>query len=194
MRHVHHSTHKLDDLAGRIAAHFRDSFVCGEEVLGTKDGAPTPCKVVAVHEAPPVEGTLHTLIHVCMKRPLRQRTQCTSQHYLIVVAGVESSVFDTQYDIQWIADGRLTGEPVKMPRTDLFRKKPVVAKPMLKAWIAEVAACEIIQVRLIRPSTVTARCKFKHENLFPGPNTSPVPQITWNTAHMRWLTVYRVEV
>ncbi len=56
MRHIHHSTHKLDDLAGRIAAHFRDSFVCGEEVLGSKDSIPTPCRVVAVHEAPPVEG------------------------------------------------------------------------------------------------------------------------------------------
>jgi hypothetical protein len=56
MRHIHHSTHKLDDLAGRIAAHFRDSFVCGEEVLGSKDSTPTPCRVVAVHEAPPVEG------------------------------------------------------------------------------------------------------------------------------------------
>ena len=56
MRHLHHSTQKLDDLAGRIAAHFRDSFVCGEEVLGTKDGTPTPCRVIAVHEAPPVQG------------------------------------------------------------------------------------------------------------------------------------------
>ena len=56
IRHVHHSTHKLDDLSGRIAAHFRDSFVCGEEVLGTKDGMPTPCRVVAVYEAPAVEG------------------------------------------------------------------------------------------------------------------------------------------
>lgn len=62
-------------------------------------------------------------------------------------AGVEASVFDTQYDIQWVAEGRLTGEPVKMPRTDLFRKKPVVTKPMLKAWIAEVASCDIIQVK-----------------------------------------------
>ena len=56
MRLIHHSTHKLDDLSGRVAAHFRDSFVCGEEVLGTKDGTPTACRVVAVHEAPPVEG------------------------------------------------------------------------------------------------------------------------------------------
>ncbi len=56
-------------------------------------------------------------------------------------------MFDTQYDIQWVAEGRLTGEPVKMPRTDLFRKKPVVTKPMLKAWIAEVASCDIIQVK-----------------------------------------------
>ncbi|DBA80639.1 TPA: hypothetical protein ACH3X1_007887 [Trebouxia sp. C0004] len=114
MRHIHHSTHKLDDLAGRIAAHFRDSFVCGEEVLGSKDSTPTPCRVVAVHEAPPVEG-------------------------------VEGSVFDTQYDVQWVAAGQLSGEPIRMPRTDLFRKKPVVTKPMLKTWIAEVALCEMIQ-------------------------------------------------
>ena len=63
IRHVHHSTHKLDDLSGRIAAHFRDSFVCGEEVLGTKDGMPTPCRVVAVHEAPAVEGE-HTRLYL----------------------------------------------------------------------------------------------------------------------------------
>ena len=55
-------------------------------------------------------------------------------------------MFDTQYDVQWIADGQLSGESIRMPRTDLFRKKPVVTKPMLKAWIAEVAACENIQV------------------------------------------------
>lgn len=114
IRLIHHSTHKLDDLSGRIAAHFRDSFVCGEEVLGTKNGMPTPCRVVAVHEAPAVEG-------------------------------MEASVFDTQYDVQWVADGQLSGESVRMPRTDLFRKKPVVTKPMLKAWIAEVAACENVQ-------------------------------------------------
>ena len=60
IRMVHHSTLKLDDLSGRIAAHFRDSFVCGEEVLGTKDTVPTPCRVVAVHEAASSEGT-HTL-------------------------------------------------------------------------------------------------------------------------------------
>lgn len=59
IRHIHHSTHKLDDLASRIAAHFRDSFVCGEEVVGTKDGTPMACRVIAVHEAPPVEGLLH---------------------------------------------------------------------------------------------------------------------------------------
>lgn len=59
IRHIHHSTQKLDDLAGRIAAHFRDSFVCGEEVVGTKDGTPMACRVIAVHEAPPVEGLLH---------------------------------------------------------------------------------------------------------------------------------------
>ncbi|KAL0037869.1 hypothetical protein WJX79_002900 [Trebouxia sp. C0005] len=114
MRQIHHSTHKLDDLAGRIAAHFRDSFVCGEEVLGSKDSTPTPCRVVAVHEAPPVEG-------------------------------VEASVFDTQYDVQWVAAGHLPGQPIRMLRTDLFRKKPVVTKPMLKTWIAEVASCETIQ-------------------------------------------------
>ena len=61
IRHIHHSTHKLDDLAGRIAAHFRDSFVCGEEVVGTKDGTPMACRVIAVHEAPPVEGVLCAL-------------------------------------------------------------------------------------------------------------------------------------
>ena len=53
---VHHSTHKLDDLSGRISAHFRDSFVCGEEVLGTKDAVPTPCRVIAVHEGTSTEG------------------------------------------------------------------------------------------------------------------------------------------
>ena len=61
-------------------------------------------------------------------------------------AGVEASVFDTQYDVQWVEEGRLTGEPLKMPRTELFRKKPVVTKPMLKPWIAEIAACEPVQV------------------------------------------------
>ena len=55
-------------------------------------------------------------------------------------------MFDTQYDIQWAREGHLAGEAVRMPRTDLFRKKPVVTKPMLKAWIAEVATCETIQV------------------------------------------------
>ncbi|KAL3155881.1 hypothetical protein ABBQ32_012881 [Trebouxia sp. C0010 RCD-2024] len=72
------------------------------------------CRVVAVHEAPPVEG-------------------------------VEASVFDTEYDVQWMADGRSTGELQRMPRTELFRKKPVVAKLMLKTWIAEVATCETVQ-------------------------------------------------
>jgi len=59
---------------------------------------------------------------------------------------VEASVFDTQYDVQWVAAGHLPGQLIRMPRTDLFRKKPVVTKPMLKTWIAEVASCEMIQV------------------------------------------------
>ena len=63
-----------------------------------------------------------------------------------VAVGVEASVFDTQYDVQWLADGRIAGEPLRMPRTELFRKKAVVTKPMLKTWIAEVAACESVQV------------------------------------------------
>ena len=70
MRQIHHSTHKLDDLAGRIAAHFRDSFVCGEEVLGSKDSTPTPCRVVAVHEAPPVEGNSNSP-HIFTYAPCR---------------------------------------------------------------------------------------------------------------------------
>ena len=68
---VHHSTHKLDDLSGRIAAHFRDSFVCGEEVLGTKEAVPTPCRVTAVHEAAATEGNANAayiVYHVCHKR------------------------------------------------------------------------------------------------------------------------------
>ena len=66
IRLIHHSTHKLDDLAGRIAAHFRDSFVCGEEVVGTKDGTPMACRVIAVHEAPAVEGAAHaTFLQLC---------------------------------------------------------------------------------------------------------------------------------
>lgn len=62
------------------------------------------------------------------------------------IAGVEASVFDTEYDVQWMADGRSTGESQRMPRTELFRKKPVVAKLMLKTWLAEVASCETVQV------------------------------------------------
>ena len=61
-------------------------------------------------------------------------------------AGVEASVFDTQYNVQWMVNGHVTGEPLRMPRTELFRKKPVVTKPMLKTWIADVASCETIQV------------------------------------------------
>ena len=73
-------------------------------------------------------------------------------------AGMEASVFDTQYDVQWVADGQLSGEAVRMPRTDLFRKKPVVTKPMLKAWIAEVAACENIQVCALSKCLCTMKC------------------------------------
>ena len=58
----------------------------------------------------------------------------------------EVNVFDTRYDIQWVVDGRLTGDPINLPRTELFRKKPVVTKPIIKAWLPEVATCETIQV------------------------------------------------
>ena len=86
----------------------------------------------------------------------------TCMHACHCVAGVEASVFDTQYDVQWVADGRLTGEPLRMPRTELFRKKPVVAKPMLKTWIAEVASCETIQVGCMLLAN-------------PPPTTPPLP-------------------
>ena len=92
------------------------------------------------------------------------------------VAGVEASVFDTQYDIQWVADGRPTGEPLRMPRTELFRKKPVVAKPMLKTWIAEISSCETIQVdcRLLA-NPPSSPC------LPPPPSTSLPPPLPTTT-------------
>ena len=58
------------------------------------------------------------------------------------------NVFDTRYEVQWLVDDRLSGEPVNLPRTELFRKKPVVTKPIIKAWLPEVATCETIQVLL----------------------------------------------
>ena len=86
------------------------------------------------------------------------------------VAGVEASVFDTQYDVQWMADGHLTGEPLRMPRTELFRKKPVVAKPMLKTWIAEVAACETVQVCCMPPAAAYITLLLPH----------PLPCLMWS--------------
>lgn len=62
-------------------------------------------------------------------------------------------MFDTEYDVQWLVDGRSTGDPHRMPRTELFRKKPVVTKLILKTWIAEVASCENVQVRCTPPAT-----------------------------------------
>ena len=59
----------------------------------------------------------------------------------------EVNVFDTRYDVQWLLDGRLSGEPANLPRLEMFRKKPVVTKPIMKAWLPDVAACETIQVR-----------------------------------------------
>lgn len=79
-------------------------------------------------------------------------------------------MFDTQYDVQWMADGRLTGEPLRMPRTELFRKKPVVAKPMLKTWIAEVAACETVQVCCKPPAAAYITLLLPH----------PLPCLMWS--------------
>lgn len=67
---------------------------------------------------------------------------------LLPCAAGEVNVFDTRYDVQWVVDGRLTGEPINLPRTELFRKKPAVTKPIIKAWVPEVATCEVVQVLL----------------------------------------------
>ena len=69
----------------------------------------------------------------------------------VCLAAGEVNVFDTRYDVQWVVDGRLSGEPISLLRTELFRKKPVVTKPIIKAWLPEVASCEVIQVLKITP-------------------------------------------
>lgn len=48
---IHHNTLRLEELAQGIVSHFRERFVPGEEVLGLRDGATLPCRIVSVAES-----------------------------------------------------------------------------------------------------------------------------------------------